>query len=326
MSRQEKPSVVLFGGNRNLFALAQNLILKNYTLHVFTEDFHLGMKINECGSLKQNLDDNAIPYVTRKKLTRESVAEYIEEGTIGFSLSAAWIFRRDVIDLFKGRLYNYHQSRLPKERGAGGYSWRILSRNREGGLSIHKLDEGIDTGDIVWFKEFVYPSECCIPADFADYEASIEDEFLLDFFYALRRGDEIHAGHQNEACSTYWPRLSTALHGYLNWGWDVDEIGLFINAFDDPYDGAMTFLHDNKVHLKKCVIQTEEGRFHSFQAGLVFRKYDESIFIAAKGGALAVREVVTGSGEDILKAIKVGDRFATPQACLEGALVSKSAF
>ena len=34
--------------------------------------------------------------------------------------------------------------------------------------------------------------------------------------------------------STYWPRIDTESHGWINWNWSGEEILNFIKAFDDP--------------------------------------------------------------------------------------------
>ena len=142
---------ILFGGNLELFNFAEYIIKRNYELYIFTEELHLQEKINTIGTLKENLDKESISHTSLKKLSVEELNLFITTETIGFSLSAPWIFKKDVIDLFNNRLFNLHGSRLPKERGGGGYSWQILSQNRLGGLSIHRLEEGIDTGNIVLF-------------------------------------------------------------------------------------------------------------------------------------------------------------------------------
>ena len=47
---------------------------------------------------------------------------------------------------------------------------------------------------------------------------------------------------QNEGSSVYMPRLHTLTNGFINWDWSSKEIGLFIRAFDDPHEGASTFI------------------------------------------------------------------------------------
>jgi len=75
-------------------------------------------------------------------------------------------FRPNFINRFKGRLVNVHSTRLPANRGGGGFSWRILKDDRLGACQIHLIDHGIDTGVILKSRKFEYPSTCRIPVEF----------------------------------------------------------------------------------------------------------------------------------------------------------------
>ena len=39
---------------------------------------------------------------------------------------------------------------------------------------------------------------------------------------------------QDEKNSSYWPRLNSKIHGWIDWSWSPKEISDFIKAFDDP--------------------------------------------------------------------------------------------
>ena len=70
-------------------------------------------------------------------------------GDIGLSLSSPWIIPQNVIDLFDGNLFNLHAQPLPRYRGAGGQSWRILMNDFAGGVSLHQLTSKVDGGEVV---------------------------------------------------------------------------------------------------------------------------------------------------------------------------------
>ncbi|MFZ3059406.1 MAG: formyltransferase family protein [Candidatus Methanoperedens sp.] len=270
------------------------------------------MLINKVGTLKQNLEKENIPYVKRETISKDLIAKYVVEGTMGFSIATFWIFKKDVIELFDGGMFNYHAARLPKERGGGIITQKILSRSKMGGLTIHKIVPGIDQGDIVMAKEFLFPETSRIPLDYFNHMEKIEVELLSEFLDAIDKGDELRSIPQIETYSIYWPVINSILNGYINWDWSVDDIELFICAFDDPYEGASTFYRGRKVHLKKCFYSGDEGDFHPFQAGIVLRNHEGNILIAAEGGSLIVQEIFDENGNQINDSIRVGNRFYTP--------------
>ena len=54
-----------------------------------------------------------------------------------------------MLNLCPGRCINIHPSKLPEYRGPVPTAWAIANGEKEYGISIHLMDEGIDTGDIL---------------------------------------------------------------------------------------------------------------------------------------------------------------------------------
>ena len=62
------------------------------------------------------------------------------------------ILSREVIEHLRGRLINIHMSLLPWNRGCDPNFWSWFDGTPKG-VSIHAIDEGVDTGDILAQKE-----------------------------------------------------------------------------------------------------------------------------------------------------------------------------
>jgi methionyl-tRNA formyltransferase len=71
---------------------------------------------------------------------------------IGVSVLFGYVLRRDILDLFPSGCLNLHPSLLPYNRGAYPNVWSILD-GTPAGASLHYMDEGIDTGDLVAQRE-----------------------------------------------------------------------------------------------------------------------------------------------------------------------------
>lgn len=74
------------------------------------------------------------------------------------------ILKKELLDIPTFGGINMHPSLLPHYQGAGGSSWSIMEGTPHG-VTVHFMDEGIDTGDIIAQKE--------IPIDFTDTAASL---------------------------------------------------------------------------------------------------------------------------------------------------------
>lgn len=81
--------------------------------------------------------------------TIEPLTDEILEG-IDFIISYGYrhIIKKPILDKFKGRAINLHIGYLPWNRGADPNLWSFLEDTPKG-VTIHYLDEGIDTGDII---------------------------------------------------------------------------------------------------------------------------------------------------------------------------------
>lgn len=50
--------------------------------------------------------------------------------------------------------FNFHPGILPQYRGSGAYSWAIINKEFETGVTLHKIDKDIDHGDIIEIRRF----------------------------------------------------------------------------------------------------------------------------------------------------------------------------
>ena len=235
------------------------------------------------------------------------------------SLGAAWIFKKKIInEIFKNKIFNLHGTRLPQNRGGGGFSWQIMMGNRLGFCQLHLVDSGVDTGNLVRTEEFIYPANCRIPDDYEKLYLKKNFKFVINFIKELRqKGIDIETTKQSEYFSSYWPRLSTSDNGWINWSESIISLERFICAFDKPYEGCKTFLNSNKVFIRSVMSDFGDQSFHTFQSGIIYRKNSSWLMVAADGGSLIIQEVLDESGKNIMKDIQIGDRFVTPSKFLE---------
>jgi methionyl-tRNA formyltransferase len=87
-------------------------------------------------------------------------ADFITGGRFSFLVSYGYrhIIKKDILVRFPGRAINLHISYLPWNRGADPNFWSFVEDTPKG-VSIHYLDEGIDTGDIIEQKEISFDME-----------------------------------------------------------------------------------------------------------------------------------------------------------------------
>ena len=322
---------ILLGGGEIIGTFSLKLVGEGFKVFVVTSQRHADEKLATFQlrnvTLRDFLVNNKIDFLISKDVNRDrDVISRITKKTLGVSVGAAWIFREKFIQYFEGRLVNFHPSKLPQGRGGGPWSWKVLKNERIGTVTLHQIDTGIDTGNIIRYRSFHYPSFCKLPIDYMNYTTKQYYHLLEKLVRDVKEQKEIKTVKQNEDTSTYWPRFCTDIHGYIDWSWKLTEIERFIRAFDEPYKGAMTFVHSVQVRLKRCEATYRDGRFHPFQKGIVYRVAQGSIFVACDGGGLVIHHLKDGEGRNMIDKIRAGDRFYTPLKYLEQAKQSRAIY
>jgi methionyl-tRNA formyltransferase len=74
------------------------------------------------------------------------------------SYNYKYMIPKEIIQFMKGRIINLHISMLPWNRGASPNFWSFIDKTPKG-VTIHLINEGLDTGDILFQKE-VFFNEC----------------------------------------------------------------------------------------------------------------------------------------------------------------------
>ena len=127
--------------------------------------------------LKKN---NENVFSTEKKIT----TEYVIENKFNFLISYGYrfILRKEILSLFTDKAINLHLSFLPYNRGADPNFWSFIDGTPKG-VSIHFLDEGIDTGDIIVQKEvsFGLPEVETLSSSYNKLQKEIQNLFFQNW-------------------------------------------------------------------------------------------------------------------------------------------------
>ena len=289
---KNKVKIILFGGNRLLEDgpvgdLVDYLKKKNINFFLITDPGHLKKKILKGNFFREQV--KSIKYLSFKKLNDKKILQLIDDKTYGISINSVWKFSALLISKFDGKLFNYHAANLPQERGAGNLTWKILQKDfRKNTINIHKVDEEFDTGDIASSKKINFSKENLLPKSYLKIIRTKEKFFLINFINKIIKQKKIILKKQN-GDQYYWPRLNANKDGKIDWSWSVEDIVLFIKGFSHPYDGAFSFIYDNKIKIFDANF-VKKKKFHPFQNGLIFRENNKEIYIANRTGYIIIKK------------------------------------
>nr|WP_156683955.1 methionyl-tRNA formyltransferase [Oceanivirga miroungae] len=120
---------------------------------IYTKEDKLNKRGNkvEYSPVKEYAIKNNIECIQVKSLKEESVCEKLKSFDADLIVVAAYgkIIPKNIIDLPRLGIINIHSSLLPKYRGASPIQNAILNGDKETGVTIMMIDEGLDTGDML---------------------------------------------------------------------------------------------------------------------------------------------------------------------------------
>lgn len=312
--------IIFFGESdvfKNLIEINNNIDLKTTIITGSHQAKIINKKINI--KIFDKINENFKKFIN-KNCSRKS--------TLFVSLGARYIFKKNTINnFFLNNLVNFHGARLPLDAGGGGFSWRILREDRIDSQLVHLVDEEIDKGPVLENELNIFPKHCKVPLDFKNYYTSNFLNFYKKFVQNLKKGKKFDLKSQSNFVGRYNPRLNTKINGLIDWKLNSYDLINFINAFDEHYSGATTYLNNGnygKLKIRKCHLHGGDSSNHPFMAGIVTRHDKKWIVVSTSGKhMLLVEEVLDSKGKNILSKIKTGDRFFTPTIELDNAVRSK---
>lgn len=233
--------------------------------------------------VKAALAEAKMSILQPQKIKASDAIEQIRELTPDVVIVMAYgqILPRAVLEIPKIACLNLHTSLLPRWRGAAPIQAAIAAGDRETGITVMYMDEGLDTGDILLQRKIdISPSET--GASLHDRLGEGAPEALLESLRLLARGNAPRIP-QDKTLASYAPKLNRE-SGRINWNETVDVIERKIRAYD-PWPGAFTELDDRKLKIFNASVVDLLGK-----AGEILRK-DKELVIGAADRALSLTEV-----------------------------------
>jgi len=309
-------NIIFFGESLVLEKLIKiNNLLKIKTFIITSSDQAKNISKNINFKIFNDINKNCERYISKN---------FNIEQTLFISLGARYIFKKQIINNFLlNNLVNFHASRLPLDAGGGGMSWRIMSEDRIDNQLVHLINEKIDGGPILQSEMRIFPASCRIPKDFYEYSANNFIKFYKRFIIRVINKEYFNLFNQESYLGKYFPRINTKINGFIDWNLQSYDLANFINSFDEPYDGASTFLNRGNfgtLFIKSSHLHGGEVPNHPFMSGIITRHDKKWLVVSTKNRhSLLIEKVINNKGENIINNLKAGDRFHTPFRFLDSA-------
>ena len=193
------------------------------------------------------------------------------------------ILKKEILDIPKYKCINVHASLLPKYRGAAPINWAIVEGEKETGITIMEMAEGLDTGDMI--------SKVSVEIEKDDNYISMHDKLsflgadLLVKTIEDIKNDEAKFTPQDDSLSSYASMIYRGT-GKIDWNSSGKDI---INLMRGLVPWPVAFTNYKEEPLKIYSAELIE-RFNKDESGMIVKVSDEGLFVNCEDSTLIVKE------------------------------------
>ncbi len=199
------------------------------------------------------------------------------------------IFSKAILAAVNGPLLNFHPSMLPRHRGTAPLVWAIVEGDAVTGLTIHHLDEGVDTGDIVaQYPMPIHPDDTGyqLHMKMANLVRAAAAE-LLRTWLAERTVPE---GEPQTGLATAHSSRDPSVN-HIDWAQPRATVRNVVRALSPPLPGAFAYIGDTQVVIASVELVERPGSTPK-PSGMVETRGTSAPIVWAGDGPLEITSFV----------------------------------
>lgn len=210
-------------------------------------------KSMQMSPVKETALEAGIDVYQPKKIREAENTDLLRKLAPDFIVVAAFgqIIPQSILDIPRFGCLNVHASLLPAWRGAAPIQWSILSGDRETGVTIMRMNAGLDTGDIISSRKVeIGPDET--GGSLFDRLMPIGADLLLETMGKIEAGQATYTP-QPEQSTTPYASMLTKKSGLIDWNSSAEQIERTVRGLS-PWPSAYTCEHGKMLKIWKAEI------------------------------------------------------------------------
>lgn len=236
--------------------------------------------------------------------------EFIEQISLlgpdlNLSVSYDQILRKPILNSAKMGFINVHAGKLPEYRGRNVLNWAIINGEHEIGVTVHFVDEGIDTGDII--------VQHTLPIYWADTYADVLDRSVEAIPQSVMEAlDHLTDGTAKRVPQVHLPGTYFAQRGigdeWLDWSDTSLNIYNKIRAITRPGPGARTMKDGSEVIVWRAEYDPGWPKYKATPGQVVGVKNNKGVLVKTGDSTILINQVEEKKDEVRLPAWRIGSR------------------
>lgn len=158
------------------------------------------------------------------------------------------ILKPHLFELARYGAINLHAGKLPKYRGGSPLNWQIINGETEAGLSVIRMDEGVDTGPLLASKTIPIVEGATTVKHLHDVANNLFPEMTIDVLRKIETRTILEVPQPSQGAE-YWHQRNDN-DGHIRWaGMTAIEVDRFVRALTRPYPGAWTLHYQRMIRI-----------------------------------------------------------------------------
>ncbi|MGD8982820.1 MAG: methionyl-tRNA formyltransferase [Desulfobacteraceae bacterium] len=222
-----------------------------------------------------------------QKVSDDHFCDQIREMEPDMAIVVAFgqILKKNLLTIPGWGVINIHASLLPKHRGAAPIQWTILNGESKTGLTVMRMDEGLDTGPILFQKE-VPILEDETAGQLHDRLSQLAGQVIIEALSHMTK-TQVREIPQDDSLASYASKIEKG-DSLVDWKQPATRISCLIRALD-PRPGAYTLLEGKQIKLFSSTVVDRGGL--DGVPGRVVRHTKDAIHVDTGQGMIGIREI-----------------------------------
>lgn len=252
-------------------------------------------------AVKVRAEELGVPIAQPTKVRTSEFAQELRglEAEIGIVVAYGRILPKAVLDAPRRGCVNVHASLLPRWRGAAPIQWSIVAGDRQTGVTLMQMDEGLDTGPILATSRTPIGDDERA-SELFERLAALGAELLRESLPSLIAG-ELQPEPQDDANATRAAILKKE-DGLLDWSQPAEALHDRIRGLY-PWPGAYGFFEGKRVRIHRAAVERGDAATHG--EGKVDASTSEATTPPAGTISIDGQDVTVACGEGRLRLLEV---------------------
>jgi methionyl-tRNA formyltransferase len=255
------------GGGLDLIVTLSDDIYVDKSGRVFLDDF---------------CQQRGVRLIKIRNINSEEVIREITNAGIDWLFIIGWsqIARKELLDSPMKGVLGIHPTLLPQGRGRAPIPWAIIKGLKKTGVTLFKLDEGVDTGPILAQKEIYIEKE--ENAGTLYEKARLAHGELIREIWLDLINDRINPIDQKETDASLWPGR-THKDGEIFFNMSLEQVDRLVRGVTHPYPGAFIKIDDSIYRIWSGHISAHgpgKGNFKISDSGVLTIGFEDGGYIA----------------------------------------------